>query len=87
MHMPELKEYVARNGKLYVILEKALYGLVQSAKLWYEALSTFLQKQGFKQNAMDKCVFSMMRNGRRFALVLNVDDILVLTSDEDKKMG
>ena len=31
MHMPELKEYIARNGKLYVVLEKALH-----AKLWYE---------------------------------------------------
>ena len=34
---------------------------------------------------MDRCVFSMTRNGRRIALVLYVDDILVLTSDEDNK--
>ena len=67
IHMPKLKEYVARNGKLYVILKKTLYSLVQSAKLWYDVLSTFLQKTGFKQYALDRCVFSMTRNGKRIA--------------------
>ena len=46
---PELAEFV-EAGKLTVRLDKALYGLVQCARLWYEDISTFLKKIGFKQN-------------------------------------
>lgn len=38
------------NGKLYFIIKKALYGLLESAKLWYDTISNFLIEQlGFTQ--------------------------------------
>jgi len=55
--MPEVKEYFREDGKLVVKLDKALYGLIQSAKLWYRELSGFLLKRGFTVCPSDQCVF------------------------------
>jgi hypothetical protein len=38
---PELEKFRNERGKMTVRLEKALYGCVQSAKLWYERLTIF----------------------------------------------
>ena len=41
---------------LYVQLDKALYGCVQSALLWYELHSSTLKHMGFTLNPYDLCV-------------------------------
>ena len=33
---PEWRKYIVKNGTIVVQLERALYGLIESAKLWYE---------------------------------------------------
>ncbi|GKF73201.1 putative ribonuclease H-like domain-containing protein, partial [Tanacetum coccineum] len=38
-------------------VEKALYGLHQAPKAWYETLSTYLIKNGFRRGTIDKTVF------------------------------
>ena len=40
---PTLKEFVADNGCLIVQLDKALYGCIQSAGLWYEKVKSELE--------------------------------------------
>jgi predicted heme/steroid binding protein len=47
--MPELKEYLGEDGKLMVRVNGAMYGLIQSAKLWYNELTRLLQSKGFKK--------------------------------------
>jgi hypothetical protein len=54
----EVKEYFREDGKLVVKLDKALYSLIQSAKLWYQELSGFLLSKGLKVCPSDPCVFS-----------------------------
>ena len=46
---------VLDNGKrlLYLQLTKAMYGCLKSAQLFWEHLSTYLKKLGFKQNRYD----------------------------------
>ena len=56
---PSLAEFVVReNGMkvLYVQLDKALYGCVQSALLWYELYLSTLKELGFILNPYDLCV-------------------------------
>ena len=48
---------------LYVQLDKALYGCVQSALLWYELYSSTLQGMGFELNPYDLCVANSMIEG------------------------
>lgn len=38
-------------------LEKALYGLRESPRVWYECFNKFLKKLGFKQSKYDYCLY------------------------------
>nr|GFA53016.1 hypothetical protein [Tanacetum cinerariifolium] len=42
--------------KVYKV-EKALYGLHQASKAWYETLSTYLLENGFRRGTIDKTLF------------------------------
>jgi hypothetical protein len=42
-----------RNGSLIVVLNKALYGCIESAKLWYNELAGTLKVNGFVPNPRD----------------------------------
>jgi hypothetical protein len=74
---PELKEYLTSDGKLLLRLKKALYGCVQSAKLFYEHLRKTLMGMGFKDNPYDKCVFNKMIDGKQCTIVVYVDDLKI----------
>jgi hypothetical protein len=74
---------VTDRGTLIVQIKKALYGLVQSAALWYDELSTFLKQQGFVPNGIDPCVMNKDFGDRMVTIILYVDDILIMTEDKD----
>ena len=80
--LPETRKF-ATDGKLVVRLDKALYGCVQSARLWYEELTKVLRDAGFKHNAVDTCVMNKMIDGVQCTLVIYVDDILILSKKEE----
>ena len=74
---------ITRNGKkmLFVELQKALYGLLQAALLFYEKLSADLQEYGFKINPYDPCVANKDVNGKQMTVVWHVDDLKVSHQD------
>ena len=76
MH-PELKQYLTNKGTMIVRLRKALYGCIESAKLWYQLLSETLIEFGFQQNTCDKCVFNKDINGVQCTIVVYVDDLFI----------
>jgi Reverse transcriptase (RNA-dependent DNA polymerase). len=81
--MPTLKRFVQPNGKLLTKILKAMYGLIQSAALWYDALTTFLKRQlGFVQNSIDNCILNKRSDGHNVTIILYVDDILILSNQE-----
>ena len=57
---------------------KALYGLVQSAALWFTALSIFLNNLGFVAHPLDDCVLMLQTKVGVLYIILYVDDILLL---------
>jgi hypothetical protein len=69
------------SGRVTVKLEKALYGCVQSARLWYNHFSSFLKRIGFTPNPYDQCVFNCVRNGKQLTLAMHVDDGLATCED------
>ena len=79
--LPDAEQYMER-GKLWVKLDKALYGCVQSAKLWYEKLTRVLREMGFIHNTVDTCVMNKIIDGKQCTLVIYVDDILALSVDD-----
>ena len=82
---PEFGELV-RSGKLLVKLMKALYGCVQSSKLWYDRITCFLLSIGFSINPLDQCVFNRISafDGSQCTIGLHVDDGLVTCVNEDE---
>jgi len=80
---PEYKPFIRADGKLIVKVERALYGLIQSALLWYRVLTGFLKENGFVANPIDLCVMNTTRNGKQMTVVIYVDDLLVFAKEQD----
>jgi hypothetical protein len=66
------------SGKqvLYVELQKALYGTLQAALLFWENLTEFLTVElGFEVNPYDSCVVNKTINGKQCTVLWHVDDL------------
>jgi hypothetical protein len=75
---PEVIPYIDKGtGKLYCKLNKAVYGTLDAAKLWYKKITGVLLELGFKANSVDPCVFNKVVNGIQLSVLLYVDDLLV----------
>ncbi|GJS65177.1 putative ribonuclease H-like domain-containing protein [Tanacetum coccineum] len=57
-------------------VEKALYGLHQAPRAWYETLSTYLLDNGFQRGKIDKTLFIRMDKGDILLVQVYVDDII-----------
>lgn len=73
--------FIEHNGKMYVILDKALYGCIESAKLFYEHISKTLMNFGFVRNPYDVCVFNKMFEGKQITVTIHVDDLKISCAD------
>ena len=71
------KAFLTLDGSIVVVLNKALYGCVESAKLWYDTLTSQLIKCGYVQNPMDKCIFNKILDGVQATCVIYVDDLFM----------
>jgi len=80
------RKYLTTNKKnepmLYVKLSKALYGLLQSALLFYNKLRGELEDYGFEINPYDPCVANKMVNGSQMTVTWHVDDLKVSHKDK-----
>ncbi|GJS98350.1 putative ribonuclease H-like domain-containing protein [Tanacetum coccineum] len=61
--------------KVYKV-EKALYGLHQAPRAWYETLSTYLIENGFRRGTIDKTLFIKKDKGDILLVQVYVDDII-----------
>ncbi|GJS38229.1 putative ribonuclease H-like domain-containing protein [Tanacetum coccineum] len=57
-------------------VEKALYGLHQAPRAWYETLSTYLLDNGFQRGKIDKTLFIRRDKGDILLVQVYVDDII-----------
>jgi len=79
---PAYRDSRRDDGSVVVKLEKALYGCVESAKLWYEHLRGTLESFGFVVNPYDMCVFNRTRRrGAQCTICVHVDDLLITCAD------
>jgi hypothetical protein len=68
------------NGKIYVRLLKALYGCIESAKLFNDNLRSAMEANGFISNPYDICVMNKMSNGYQVTILFHVDDVKISSS-------
>lgn len=74
---PDFAQYTNMDGTLVVELDKALYGCIESALLWYQEISTFLTSLGFVQNPYDICVLNRDCLLGRTTVGIYVDDLII----------
>ena len=57
-------------------LNKALYGLHQAPRLWYETLSSYLLESGFTRGLIECTLFTKKHDGHLLLVQFYVDDII-----------
>ena len=79
-----LEAYNSKFRNMYSIkLQRSLYGLKQSGRMWYNRLSEYLLKEGFKNNPICPCVF-IKKSKSGFAIVaVYVDDLNLVETPEE----
>ena len=76
---PSYEQFVVEEkGKpvIYTELDKALYGTLQAALLFWQDLSGYLIKElGFEPNPYDPCVVNKIIKGKQMTIGWHVDDL------------
>nr|GEW89659.1 putative ribonuclease H-like domain-containing protein [Tanacetum cinerariifolium] len=68
--------------KVYKVV-KALYGLHQAPRAWYETLANYLLKNGFQRGKIDQTLFIKKQKGDILLVQLYVDDIIFGATNKD----
>ena len=64
-------------------LQKSLYGLKQSGRMWYSRLSEFLKLKGYTNNDDCPCVF-IKKSSTEFCIIsVYVDDLNIIGNETD----
>ena len=68
-----------KRGKkiLFAKANKAIYGTLRAALLFWESLKSQLEEWGFEQNPYDPCTMNKMVNGKQLTIVWHVDDLKI----------
>ncbi|WZZ27559.1 hypothetical protein YC2023_010960 [Brassica napus] len=82
MYPPPGLEHLVKKGNV-LRLKKAIYGLKQSPRAWYNKLSTTLNGRGFKKSELDHTLFTLTTPSGMIALLVYVDDIIITGSDKE----
>ena len=85
---PRYRDYVVyENGKrvIYVVVLKAIYGMLVAGLLFYKKLKKDLEGIGFKFNSYDPCVANREVKGKQQTVRFHVDDIR--SSHNDPKVN
>jgi hypothetical protein len=72
-------------GKEHLVcrLNKALYGLRQAPRAWYERIDSFLLLQNFHRGDGDSNLYIFQKTGHVIIIALYVDDLLITGSSLD----
>nr|GEU86297.1 hypothetical protein [Tanacetum cinerariifolium] len=74
------------HDKVYKVV-KALYGLHQAPRAWYETLATYLLKNGFQKGTIDQTLFIKKKKRDILLVQIYVDDIIFGLQVKQKKDG
>ncbi|GKB93295.1 retrovirus-related pol polyprotein from transposon TNT 1-94, partial [Tanacetum coccineum] len=64
-------------------LKKALYGIEQAPKAWYDRLKTFLIKHEYKMRMVDNTLFTKKKSSNLIIVQIYVDDIIFSSTCQD----
>ena len=71
-----------KNDSLVVRLNEALYGCIESAKLWYQEIAGTLNRDGFTAKPRDICIFNNDVRGVQITIAIHVQDLMMTSVDK-----
>jgi len=85
IYMEQLPDFVAQgeSSGLVCRLQKFLYGLKQSPRVWFEKFSNVVQPFGMTPSEIDYSIFYCHSSVGSFYLVVYVDHIVLTSSDHN----
>jgi Reverse transcriptase (RNA-dependent DNA polymerase) len=82
LKMPEA--FKSKPREMYSIkLKRSLYRLKQSGRMWYNRLSEYLIKEGYKSNIISPCIFIKRSISSFIIIAVYVDDLNIIGSPEE----
>ena len=78
---PGAEPYLQPDGSLLVELQRALYGLPESGKLWHECICEKLRSIGYKQKDGDSCQWSYIERNSVTHKIISMSFILIYVDD------
>ena len=84
MEQPEGFEVDGKEDNV-IKLDKALFGLKQSGRLWNTHLTKVLKDMNFKQSRLDECLFKLEEGEEKMYILTHVDDVMVISTSETLK--
>jgi len=79
-----LESYNSSSRELCSIkLQRSLYGLKQSGRIWYNRLSEYLLKEGYQNNPICPCVFIKKSQSGFVIIAVYVDDLNIIETPEE----
>ncbi len=69
---------------LYLRLQKALYGMMKSAPLFYRKLIKELKEMGFEINPYNPCKANKLMDGKQMTVRWHIDDLMISHVNQDK---
>ena len=74
----------SKSKDIYMVkLQRSLYGLKQSGRMWYNRLSDYLLKKGYVNNEICLCVFIMKSPSGFVIIVVYVDDLNIIGTPKE----
>ncbi|CAM8902209.1 unnamed protein product [Rhodiola kirilowii] len=80
--MPEASSSKPRE-RYSVKLEKSLYGLKQSGRMWYIRLNEYLSQKGYVNDPLCPCVFIKKTTSGCVIIAVYVDDLNIIGTNEE----
>ena len=85
-HGFEKTEVNGKRGKYVCKLEKGLYGLKQSPRLWAATLTAWFLAYGFKAATSTDCLYIFRAGAAYIDLIYWVDDMLLISNSDEERL-
>ncbi|CAK9801638.1 Copia protein [Anthophora plagiata] len=81
----KVPEGVTSKSNQVCKLNKAIYGLKQAARCWFEVFEKSLVEKGFRSSSVDRCIYILDRGNisENIYVVLYVDDLVIATGNKE----
>lgn len=81
LYMKQPDGYIKYDSNFVCKLNKGIYGLKQSARIWNLTIDKYLQEIGFTKGNYDQCLYKRNQSNELVYILIYVDDILIASKN------